>query len=336
MRALTRVMLPVLVLGMASVGMLGHADAFAVGTHLPRGTLAAGHQSGAIPAVTTSVMFPARAPSALVVPPRPLPGEGDPVLAPLRRTYQADLLVVARTTLPAGVLARVRRLPGVAAAVLVDAGRVRVDGVFVDVLGVDPAAFRPFAARPAARSAGLWSNVAAGGVAVSYTIGKQDKISLTRPVPVSGARRLRLQVAGFGTVGIGDVNAVVSQQVGARIGLPAANAIVISAPRTSLAVLMARARKVLPVKAAIAPLVTQVEVGGAEVTSTAAGMPGGAARIEHDRAAAIRAALEGSGAGDVVLIAGKGHETVQIYGAVQHPFSDQAVVRATLRLGEGA
>ena len=67
-----------------------------------------------------------------------------------------------------------------------------------------------------------------------------------------------------------------------------------------------------------------------------AGMPGGAARIEHDRAAAIRAALEGSGAGDVVLIAGKGHETVQIYGAVQHPFSDQAVVRATLRLGEGA
>ena len=278
MRALTRVMLPVLVLGMASVGLLGHADAFAVGTHLPRGPLAEGHQSGAIPAVTTSVMFPARAPSALVVTPRPLPGEGDPVLAPPRRTYQADLLVVARTTLPAGVLARVRRLPGVAAAVLVDAGRVRVDGVFVDVLGVDPAAFRPFAARPAARSAGLWSNVAAGGVAVSYTMGKQDKISLTRPVPVSGARRLRLPVAGFGTVGIGDVNAVVSRQVGARIGLPAANAIVISAPRTSLAALMARARKVLPAKAAIAPLVTQVEVGGAEVTSTAAGMPGGAAR----------------------------------------------------------
>ena len=60
------------------------------------------------------------------------------------------------------------------------------------------------------------------------------------------------------------------------------------------------------------------------------------ARIEHDRERAIREALAGSAAADVVLIAGKGHETQQIYGTVARPFSDQAVVRAALGLTAGA
>ena len=41
---------------------------------------------------------------------------------------------------------------------------------------------------------------------------------------------------------------------------------------------------------------------------------GNAVRIEHDRARAIRHALRCRGDGDVVLIAGKGHEDYQIYG----------------------
>jgi UDP-N-acetylmuramoyl-L-alanyl-D-glutamate--2,6-diaminopimelate ligase len=53
-----------------------------------------------------------------------------------------------------------------------------------------------------------------------------------------------------------------------------------------------------------------------------------AVRVEHDRAQAIRIALQGSIAGDVVLIAGKGHEDYQIYGSQRRAFSDQAVVRA--------
>ncbi len=60
------------------------------------------------------------------------------------------------------------------------------------------------------------------------------------------------------------------------------------------------------------------------------GIPQRAARIVHDRARAIREALADSVAGDVVLIAGKGHETCQTYGTERRPFSDQAVVRAAL------
>ncbi|MFO7276617.1 MAG: UDP-N-acetylmuramoyl-L-alanyl-D-glutamate--2,6-diaminopimelate ligase [Pseudomonadota bacterium] len=55
-----------------------------------------------------------------------------------------------------------------------------------------------------------------------------------------------------------------------------------------------------------------------------------AVRVEHDRAAAIRNALRASRAGDVVLVAGKGHEDYQIYGTERRAFSDRSVVRAEL------
>ena len=61
------------------------------------------------------------------------------------------------------------------------------------------------------------------------------------------------------------------------------------------------------------------------------GIPAGArARIEHDRALAIRSALAECRSGDVVLVAGKGHEEYQIHGAERRPFSDHSVVRAAL------
>ena len=49
-----------------------------------------------------------------------------------------------------------------------------------------------------------------------------------------------------------------------------------------------------------------------------------------DRAAAIAAAVGELKAGDVLLVAGKGHETGQILGDRTLPFSDQAAVRAAL------
>lgn len=52
--------------------------------------------------------------------------------------------------------------------------------------------------------------------------------------------------------------------------------------------------------------------------------------IERDRAAAIRAALAAAGAGDTVLIAGKGHETYQDTGRQRLPFDDLAVASALL------
>jgi UDP-N-acetylmuramoyl-L-alanyl-D-glutamate--2,6-diaminopimelate ligase len=52
--------------------------------------------------------------------------------------------------------------------------------------------------------------------------------------------------------------------------------------------------------------------------------------IAPDRSQAIRAAIAGARAGDVVLIAGKGHEQYQEIAGVRHPYSDAAVVREVL------
>jgi UDP-N-acetylmuramoyl-L-alanyl-D-glutamate--2,6-diaminopimelate ligase len=67
------------------------------------------------------------------------------------------------------------------------------------------------------------------------------------------------------------------------------------------------------------------------VADVLAGVPAGAAieRID-DRRSAIHAAIDAARPGDVVLIAGKGHEQGQTAGGRTEPFDDRLVVRADL------
>jgi UDP-N-acetylmuramoyl-L-alanyl-D-glutamate--2,6-diaminopimelate ligase len=75
-----------------------------------------------------------------------------------------------------------------------------------------------------------------------------------------------------------------------------------------------------------------------------AGIPAGAAAVvavEPDRGRAIESAVAEARPGDVVVIAGKGHETTQTIGDTVRPFDDRQVARATLaalgpRAGGGA
>ena len=61
-----------------------------------------------------------------------------------------------------------------------------------------------------------------------------------------------------------------------------------------------------------------------------AGMSG-SYRVEADRATAIRNAVSAAKAGDIVLIAGKGHEDYQEIAGIRHAFSDQAVAEQALQ-----
>ena len=64
-----------------------------------------------------------------------------------------------------------------------------------------------------------------------------------------------------------------------------------------------------------------------------AGMtPGSHERIE-DRRAAIAHAVHAAGDGDVVVLAGKGHETYQIRGTVKYPFDEREIVREIISEG---
>jgi UDP-N-acetylmuramoyl-L-alanyl-D-glutamate--2,6-diaminopimelate ligase len=54
------------------------------------------------------------------------------------------------------------------------------------------------------------------------------------------------------------------------------------------------------------------------------------AQVIGDRAEAIQAAMAEADAGDVVVIAGKGHENYQLVGGEVRPFSDRDVAQAAL------
>jgi len=73
------------------------------------------------------------------------------------------------------------------------------------------------------------------------------------------------------------------------------------------------------------------------IAAIRAGVPPAAAvTVIHDRAQAIRAALAPLASGDVLLVAGKGHETYQLIGTERRPFSDLAAVGAALRARSAA
>jgi cell wall-associated NlpC family hydrolase len=183
-------------------------------------------------------------------------------VAPLRKLRQADLMVVAPATLPASAVDAVRRLAGVRAAVLVDAARIQVNGKFVAVLGVDPSRFRAFADKPTASDTRLWRGVAAGNVAVSYTMGRLGRLPTGSLVTVTGHQQEQLVVGGLGTVGIPGVDAVVSDAVARSLGFPAGNALVINAgasrlkTRSALQALTKRIKSAVPRTTAVEPLVT--------------------------------------------------------------------------------
>lgn len=58
-------------------------------------------------------------------------------------------------------------------------------------------------------------------------------------------------------------------------------------------------------------------------------------QVEHDRAQAILDGIAGGGPGDLVLVAGKGHEDYQEVGGRRTPFSDIEQVQSVLQGGRG-
>jgi cell wall-associated NlpC family hydrolase len=195
-----------------------------------------------------------------------------PRVAPLGVLHPADLLIVAPRSLPRSTAAAITRLGGVTGVQPVDAARIQVNGKFVAMLGVNPSTFRSFAARPVAKSDRLWQSVAGGSIAVSYTMGKLDRLPLGGTVTVAGAKQEKLRVGSFATVGITGVDAVVSGTVARSLGFPVGNAILVSAPHDRFSALMKRIAALIPKSAVVEPLVSQTDASG---TSGAAGISSG-------------------------------------------------------------
>jgi peptidoglycan DL-endopeptidase CwlO len=240
-------------------------------------------------------------------------------LPPVGPAQEADVFVVAPQTIPAADVQAIGGLTGVAAVNQVDAARIEVGGSEAATLGVDPVTFRQFAAAPTATSTALWQNVAAGDIAVSYSMGQQESLPLGGPVTVRAATTESLTVGGFGTVGITGVDAVVSESVAASLGMPTGTALVVSAPNTRLSVLISSIQTLLPAGATVAPLVAQAaqtESPAAAGWAGASGITAGSSTLTVAETRAFLAAAL-SRLGDAYVWGGSGPTVFDCSGLVQ-------------------
>jgi cell wall-associated NlpC family hydrolase len=238
---------------------------------------------------------------------------------------QPDVLVVSARSLPTAATAAIQKLRGVRAAEVVDAAKIQVNGKYVQVLGVDPAAFRPFAARPTAAATSLWDNLANGQLAVSYLMGKQDKLPVGATARVSGRKVLPLRIGGIGTVGIAGVDAVVSHAVAQTLGFPIGNAMVVSAPHANLTALRSRLARLLPagVQVQILAAPGRVADSTAGATTTVTGGDGRAALTPAEDLAMLRAAY--SRIGMPYVWGAAGPTSFDCSGLVQWSFAQAGV-----------
>ncbi|GAA2421644.1 hypothetical protein GCM10010191_36560 [Actinomadura vinacea] len=194
-------------------------------------------------------------------------------VAPLGKRLDPHILVAAPTALPADTVAEVRGLKGVAGVEVVDAVQAMVAGRRVGLLGVEPSTFRNYTPKPTAQSDALWRNVAAGDVAVSFTMGSDGGVELGTQVPVGGEQRpeTRVRVGAYATMGIGDVDAIVSRTTARALGVPAANAMIVSVPKGKSGDYVKRLKKVLPKQAKTTEMNPSVDYPKAEKVPSASG-----------------------------------------------------------------
>jgi cell wall-associated NlpC family hydrolase len=168
-------------------------------------------------------------------------------VSPLRKTVTPHVLVASEQTLPAAAVEAVRHVKGVKAVEVVDAARALVSGKRVGVMGVEPSTFRAYTPDASAKSDALWRNISGGDVAISFTMGKDGGIPLSSWTQIGGTEhKTAVRVGAYATMGIGQVDAVVSHATARTIGMPSGNALLVSAPHTDVTKLRKALGKVLP------------------------------------------------------------------------------------------
>ncbi|GAA4224760.1 hypothetical protein GCM10022254_04960 [Actinomadura meridiana] len=186
-------------------------------------------------------------------------------VAPQSRRLTPHVLVAAPSTLPADVVAKVRSAKGVQGVEVVDAVQGMVAGKRVGLMGVNPSTFRNYTPKPTAKSDALWRNVASGDVAISFTMGSDGGVQLGSQVPVGGSRsQWPLRVGAYATMGVGDIDAVVSHTTAQSLGMPTGNAMLISVPKTEPKAFIKKLDRVLPKGAkavAVNPQIDRPETG---------------------------------------------------------------------------
>ena len=199
---------------------------------------ASGPPQAAEPAALEVAASPAAAAASPAPPATPAPTQARPPVAlavkPLGQRLRPDVLVTADAPLSPEVVAQLTALSGQAGAVVFRTGTVKVAGKDVAAVGVDPSAFRAFAAQGTAESDAVWQAVARGEAVASHEGAEAQSLELGKGVgvaPTAGGAEVPLRVGALATTGVPGSDLVLGDAVGASLGLPAATGLLITAAK---------------------------------------------------------------------------------------------------------
>ena len=161
-----------------------------------------------------------------------------------RKIISPDLLVIEPSGLSARQLARLAAVAGVRQVVSADGAAIKLGGHPVNVLGVNPGQFRSWTPLATATDQRLWTALRQGRFVTSPALARQRKLHRGTAYQITGARQEQLTFGGSASLGISDIDALVSNRVSAQLGLVPGVLALISAPRAGMARLTRAVRRI--------------------------------------------------------------------------------------------
>ena len=171
-----------------------------------------------------------------------------------RKIISPDLLVIEPSGLSARQLARLAAAAGVRQVVSADGAAIKLGGHPVNVLGVNPGQFRSWTPLATATDQRLWTALGQGRFVTSPALAGQRKLHRGTAYRITGARQEQLTFGGSASLGISGIDALVSNQASARLGLVPGVLALVSAPGAGMARLTKAVRRITgPVRPADQP-----------------------------------------------------------------------------------
>jgi Transglycosylase SLT domain len=161
-----------------------------------------------------------------------------------RKIISPDLLVIEPSGLSARQLAKLAATAGVRRVVTADGAAIKLGSHRVNVLGVNPEQFRSWTPLATATDQRLWTALGRGRFVTSPTLAGQRKLHRGTAYQITGARPEQLTFGGSASLGISDIDALVSSQVSAQLGLVPRVLALVSAPGAGMARLIKAVRRI--------------------------------------------------------------------------------------------
>jgi hypothetical protein len=200
--------------------------------------------SGGVPPAAAADRAPVQAATARADRPAPV--------QPLKSLRAPDLFVSGPRSLTPAQVAALRRIPGVQALTVLDAGTVRVGaGPAVRLAGVDPSQFRQFTPRETAASDGLWQAVARGEAAATYGLARSRHLTLGGTTEVRGVRSAPLRLGALAVFALPGVDLVIGRSPARALGAVPDSAVLLTAPGRAIGELRLAVRTVTGEGAAV-------------------------------------------------------------------------------------